>query len=161
MPCLCHQPDSLAQVSTGVRWFVFIVGLVETMVWSGTVFGWASLVHVMKLQGIYSNLCYPNNDVGEDGGDGVVYAVFQGNVTYPTNNLTAGFVVPYEENTSGGCDAQDARFALIYVMANVVYATPGILVGYALHHLGLAFTRVTGGVMITLGFLMLSLITPG
>lgn len=67
MHSLCHQPDSLAQVSPGRRWFVFLVGMLESMVWSGTVFGWASLVHVMKLQGIYDNLCSNGDDDDDDG----------------------------------------------------------------------------------------------
>lgn len=36
--------------------------------WSGTVFGWASLVHVMKLQGVYDNLCSNGNDDDDDDG---------------------------------------------------------------------------------------------
>ncbi|KAK3856123.1 hypothetical protein Pcinc_037522 [Petrolisthes cinctipes] len=67
----------------------------------------------------------------------------------------------FVQNTTRGCDAQDARFALIYVIANVMYAVPGILIGYTLHHLGLAFTRLAGGLMVTGGFILLSLITQG
>ncbi|KAK3867117.1 hypothetical protein Pcinc_027401 [Petrolisthes cinctipes] len=102
MACLCHQPETLDSIPRPQQWFVFVIGMLETMLWSGVIFGWASL-------------------------------------TYPS------------------CSAQDERFALLYTVACVVYTTPGILVGYGLHHLGLAFTRVMGGFMVCCGFLLLSL----
>ena len=57
MECVCAQPSSLGTMSRGRRWAMFLVVMLETMLWSGTIFGWASLVHVLKLQGVYSNLC--------------------------------------------------------------------------------------------------------
>lgn len=57
MTLVCGQPPSLGSMSRGWRWAVFVVGMVETMLWSGTIFGWASLVHVLKLQSVYYNLC--------------------------------------------------------------------------------------------------------
>lgn len=54
---VCAQPDSLGSMSRGWRWMVFAVGVVEAMLWSGTIYGWASLVHVLKLQGVYYSLC--------------------------------------------------------------------------------------------------------
>ena len=57
MDCVCSQPSSLGAMSRGRRYFVFLVAMAETMLWSGTIFGWASLVHVLKVQGVYSNLC--------------------------------------------------------------------------------------------------------
>ncbi|KAK4310585.1 hypothetical protein Pmani_017841 [Petrolisthes manimaculis] len=89
MAYLCRQPETLDAIPRLQKWFVFVIGMLETMLWSGVIFGWASL-------------------------------------TYPS------------------CPAQDERFALLYTVACVVYTTPGILVGYGLHHLGLAFTRVMG-----------------
>lgn len=57
MPLVCTQPTSLGNMSRGRRWAVFVVAMVETMLWSGTIFGWASLVHALKLQGVYYDLC--------------------------------------------------------------------------------------------------------
>lgn len=65
---LCAQPPSLGDMSRGWRWTVFLVGLVESMLWSGTIYGWASLVHVLKVQGVYYHLCskdpFEYSDVG-------------------------------------------------------------------------------------------------
>lgn len=57
MTVVCGQPPSLGSMPRGWRWAVFTVGMVETMLWSGTIYGWASLVHVLKIQGVYYNLC--------------------------------------------------------------------------------------------------------
>nr|XP_027222738.1 uncharacterized protein LOC113814860 [Penaeus vannamei] len=59
------------------------------------------------------------------------------------------------------CDPQDERFALIYTVTVCCYSIPGILVGYLLHHAGLRVTRVSGGTMLSLGFLFLGIATKG
>ncbi|KAG0728102.1 Solute carrier family 43 member 3 [Chionoecetes opilio] len=128
------------------RWAMFIVAMVEAMLWSGNIFGWASLVHVLKLQGVYSNLCPldPTHDA---------YTTDL-NVTTPAGlNATSSLI---HNKTGFVCPPQDDRMALLYTVACVVYATPGIVIGYALHHFGLAFTRVTGGLMVSCGFVLLS-----
>lgn len=35
------------------------------MLWSGTIYGWASLVHVLKVQGVYYDLCrvHPSENI--------------------------------------------------------------------------------------------------
>lgn len=57
MNVVCAQPPTLGSMSRGWRLAVFSVGMMEAMLWSGTIYGWASLVHVLKLQGVYRNLC--------------------------------------------------------------------------------------------------------
>lgn len=34
-----------------------MVGILESMLFAGTVFGWPQLVHVLKVEGLYSDLC--------------------------------------------------------------------------------------------------------
>ncbi|XP_063842971.1 equilibrative nucleobase transporter 1-like [Scylla paramamosain] len=139
MECVCSQPSSLGAMSGARRYFVFLVAMAETMLWSGTIFGWASLVHVLKVQGVYSNLCPDHAHT-------------------PAHNTTTH--TPLSHNKTGVvCGAQDDRMALLYTVACVVYSTPGIFIGYSLHHFGLAFTRVMGGLMVSCGFILLSLTT--
>lgn len=54
---LCAQPPSVSDVSASHRWAAYLIGVIEAMLWSGPVFGWASLVHVLKTVGVYSHLC--------------------------------------------------------------------------------------------------------
>uniref|UniRef100_A0A673AIS9 Uncharacterized protein n=1 Tax=Sphaeramia orbicularis TaxID=375764 RepID=A0A673AIS9_9TELE len=39
------------------RWLTFVTGLVECLCFAGIVFGWASLVFVLKMEGYFSSLC--------------------------------------------------------------------------------------------------------
>lgn len=57
MGLFCSQPPSVGEMGRGRRWVVFTIGMIETMLWSGNIFGWASLVHVLKVQGVFSALC--------------------------------------------------------------------------------------------------------
>ncbi|XP_042218916.1 solute carrier family 43 member 3-like isoform X2 [Homarus americanus] len=132
---VCRQPRSVDALGRGHRWLMFLVGVVETMLWSGTIFGWASLVHVLKSRGVYTDLC-----------------------DFLTPNATHTLADAHDLGVRG-CVAQDEKFAMVYTVACVLYSTPGVLVGYSLHHLGLAFTRVLAGFLISGGFLLLSFTT--
>ncbi|XP_066960955.1 equilibrative nucleobase transporter 1-like isoform X1 [Macrobrachium rosenbergii] len=145
------QPASLREMSYIRRWLVFFSGFLETALWSGTIFGWASLVHVLKIQGVFSHLC---RDDSQEGWNGTFAISLPGDEDE--------FTVP--SPITRGCRAQDEQFALIGTVAMVLYSTPGILIGYGLHHLGQAFSRITSSVLISLGFVLLSLTseaTPG
>ena len=39
------------------RWLTLVTGMVECLCFSGAVFGWASLVVVLKSEGYFSSLC--------------------------------------------------------------------------------------------------------
>ncbi|XP_063598661.1 equilibrative nucleobase transporter 1-like [Penaeus indicus] len=146
MAVLCAQAASIGEMPKWHRWLVFLVGIFETMIWSGTVFGWASLVHVLKTMGVYSHLCKESLQQ--------VYSL--------SNNATQkvdGAMLVLTDSTQLACSSQDQQFALIYTVACVLYSIPGILLGYCLHHFGLAVTRVLGGLLISSGFILLSFTT--
>ncbi|KAG7162781.1 Large neutral amino acids transporter small subunit 3-like, partial [Homarus americanus] len=124
-------PRSVDALGRGHRWLMFLVGVVETMLWSGTIFGWASLVHVLKSRGVYTDLC----------------DFLTPNATHTladAHDLGAGDVI---------CLRQ---FAMVYCTVACVLPTPGVLVGYSLHHLGLAFTLRPGWIPHLRSFLLLS-----
>lgn len=132
------QMDTVKEIPSCHRWFMFLIAIVESMVWSGTIYGWPQLVYMLKLNGIYSQLCDGNpfntSSINEE-------------VKNATQPSTEQFV---------SCPNQDKQFALIYTVACVLYSSPGMLVGYSLHYLGLTVTRVAAGSMITTGFLLLA-----
>ncbi|XP_042876097.1 solute carrier family 43 member 3-like [Penaeus japonicus] len=139
---LCTQPRSVSDVSRTHRWLAYIIATIEAMLWSGPMFGWASLVHVLKTMGVYSHLCR-GSAVGVDGDENL-------NATLQTAN---GFL---PNSPPPDCAARDQQFALIYTASVFLYGAPGFLIGYCLHHLGLAFTRVVGGSLMVGGFVLLS-----
>ncbi|XP_027207320.2 equilibrative nucleobase transporter 1 isoform X1 [Penaeus vannamei] len=146
MAVLCAQPPSIGAMLTWHRRLVFLVGIFETMVWSGTIFGWASLVHVLKTMGVYSHLCKESLHQ--------VYSL-SSNATREVDDT----MLVLKDSTKLACSSQDQQFALIYTVACVLYSIPGILLGYCLHHFGLAVTRVLGGLLISSGFVLLALTT--
>lgn len=55
----------LKSCSGARRWLTFVTGLVECLCFAGAVFGWASLVFVLKSEGYFSSLCV--NSTGING----------------------------------------------------------------------------------------------
>lgn len=55
---LCQRSCSDAR-----RWFTFATGLVECLCFAGAVFGWASLVFVLKSEEYFSSLCVNSTEV--------------------------------------------------------------------------------------------------
>ena len=48
----------LCEGAAGVRrWLTLVTGLMECLCFAGAVFGWASLVFVLKTEGYFSYLC--------------------------------------------------------------------------------------------------------
>ena len=141
----CRQPHDVEEMALTHRIIIFLIGIFEAVTWSGCIFGWPQLVQVLKMNGIYSHLCN---------------APVAGEIT---SNVSSGDPLQNEVVSIGpeylSCPAQDERYAFIYTICCVLYSTPGICIGYSLHHFGLAATRVAAGLMMTGGFLLLSAIT--
>uniref|UniRef100_A0A673AFY9 Solute carrier family 43 member 3b n=1 Tax=Sphaeramia orbicularis TaxID=375764 RepID=A0A673AFY9_9TELE len=71
-------------------WLTFVTGLVECLCFAGIVFGWASLVFVLKMEGYFSSFC---------------------------QNITE-FVSYFVSLTD--CGEQDGQFSLIFTIASVL-----------------------------------------
>lgn len=52
----CNQDPGL-RLSLARRATIFLIGTLESMLFAGTVFGWPQLVHVLKVEGLYGDLC--------------------------------------------------------------------------------------------------------
>ncbi|KAK7058676.1 hypothetical protein SK128_011058, partial [Halocaridina rubra] len=140
----CRQPRTLDSISKSYRWFIFLTGVFEVSLWSGTVFGWASVVHVLKTHGVYGHLCH-NESVS-----------VRINVTDREEDEAGPKTV---QKIFKNCNEQDRQLALIGTVAMALYTFPGLAVGYALHYWGLAFTRLFASSVISGGFVLLSLTT--
>lgn len=42
------------------------IGFCESLIFSGLIFGWPSLVHVLQIEGVYSHLCLTGEDYGQN-----------------------------------------------------------------------------------------------
>ncbi|XP_068213171.1 equilibrative nucleobase transporter 1-like [Palaemon carinicauda] len=162
---LCNQDPNL-QLSLGRKIVIFFIGAIESMLFGGAVFGWPQLVHVLRVEGIYSDLCNPSTAppplhqptmVNEN--------LHNQSILIPNNNsqchgLNHTFIVSNSQKIGvEKCDPQDEMFALIYTITICCYSIPGIIIGYLLHHAGLRVTRISGGTMLAMGFLFLGITT--
>lgn len=48
-------------ITTGIRWLILITGALETVIFTGNIFGWAALNYMLKQQGVYRHLCPLSN----------------------------------------------------------------------------------------------------
>lgn len=162
---LCNQDPNL-ELSLARRVIIFLIGTVESMLFAGTIFGWPQLVHVLKVEGLYGDLC-----------DGTTHSMHQHNRSelQPSsssssqantfnNTRCAAHNTTFEVSMSQEvgveqCSPQDERFALIFTLTVGCYSVPGVLIGYLLHHAGLRVTRVCAGTMLTTSFLFLGMAT--
>ncbi|KAG0719933.1 Solute carrier family 43 member 3 [Chionoecetes opilio] len=190
MPC---QQSPHLELSLGRRVLIFAVGVVEALFFAGTVFGWPQLVHVLKVEGLYGDMCDgPSSLSPPPDSPSPHSSLSSSNLTSPLN-VTAllgpesspigifnntrcnAFNHTYDISRSHGvsmtfrngiievgveqCGPQDERFALIFTITVSCYSLPGIFVGYLLHHAGLRVTRISGGTMMAVSFLLLGLTT--
>ncbi len=70
-----RMPGRKGSSGTGVRYkLTLATGLLECLCFAGVVFGWASLVFVLKTDGYFSDLCINATDAsGELGTGEVIY----------------------------------------------------------------------------------------
>ena len=98
-----------------IKFATFICAFLENFLFSGLVFGWSSLVFVLKKEGIFSHLCRGNNQ---------------------TNSSIESIV---------GCKEQDEVLNLSYTISSVVPPSLSIVLGLIYDRCGLRFSRLTGG----------------
>uniref|UniRef100_A0A673AGX7 Solute carrier family 43 member 3 n=1 Tax=Sphaeramia orbicularis TaxID=375764 RepID=A0A673AGX7_9TELE len=80
------------------RWLTFVTGLVECLCFAGIVFGWASLVFVLKMEGYFSSFCQNITEV----------------------NITDINVTGVNGTDVLDCGEQDGQFSLIFTVTSVL-----------------------------------------
>ncbi|XP_023230141.1 solute carrier family 43 member 3-like isoform X4 [Centruroides sculpturatus] len=109
---------------------VIIIVFLEYLLFSGIIYGWADLVYVLKLQGVFSNNC--NN-----------------NVTISGNETIA--------NKTKSCKSQDDLFDLAFTISSFNKALAAFLSGFLLDWVGLRITRIISSCFILIGGTFLAL----
>ncbi|XP_067126325.1 equilibrative nucleobase transporter 1-like isoform X4 [Centruroides vittatus] len=109
---------------------VIIIVYLEYLLFSGIIYGWADLVYVLKLQGVFSNNC---NNSATISGDEMV------------------------ENKSKSCTSQDRLFDLAFTIASFNKALAAFLSGFLLDWAGLRITRIISSCFILIGGTFLAL----
>lgn len=104
--------------STGLatRLLLVVWGTVEIFLFAGLIFGWASLVYVFKVEGIFSHVCESSN---------------HGNGTNSTDSTES-------------CKAQDEQFNLVYTLAVVITGVSLFATGWMFDKWGTRLCRTVG-----------------
>lgn len=122
------------------RYLTFASGLLECVGFAGTVFGWASLVFVLKREGYFGDLCVPGNRTAPGGG-----GLGSNGTDLPP--------------TPEDCDLQDERFTLIFTLASFMNNFVSLPNGLLFDHCGTSVTRAVGISLYTVSTLMIALST--
>ncbi|XP_067916314.1 equilibrative nucleobase transporter 1-like [Heterodontus francisci] len=113
------------------RYLTFATGLFECIGFAGVVFGWASLVFVLKIEEYFSDLCVPLHNASDPG----------------------------VRNGTVGCKLQDERLALVFTLASFAFNVSAFASGILFDYLGTTVTRVLAISLYTTGMLMIAFST--
>uniref|UniRef100_UPI00398E818F equilibrative nucleobase transporter 1-like n=1 Tax=Pristiophorus japonicus TaxID=55135 RepID=UPI00398E818F len=96
------------------RYLTFATGLFECISFTGVIFGWASLIFVLKKEEYFSDLCVPLHNSSDPGA----------------------------RNGTMDCDRQDERFALIFTLASCTISFVAFPSGLLFDHFGTMVTHI-------------------
>ncbi|KAI4883265.1 hypothetical protein NFI96_015894 [Prochilodus magdalenae] len=136
-------------------WLTLVSGLVECLGFAGVVFGWASLVFVLKSDGYFDYLCV-NKTI-----NGTITEVFlfpsQREKLFPTEttflSCLKGFL-PF--SLLQDCSGQDEQFSIIFTVASFMNNFFTLPNGFLFDHCGTRVTRFVGIFIYTAGTLLIA-----
>lgn len=134
------------------RCLTFTTGLVECLCFAGAVFGWASLVFVLKEEGYFSSLCV--NGTGVNGThvlgqcDVLTFTTLSNKINLKMaegwkliNHL---FLRSFLTFVSADCAGQDEQFSLIFTIASFMNNFLMLPNGFLFDRFGTTVTRLYG-----------------
>lgn len=129
------------------KYLIATWAIAETLLFGGLLYGWFTLVFVLKEEGIYADLCPPktklnisqllyNETETEIGFEAVVIGNFsQDNSTYLNHDLKP-------KDPVSKCDAQDDKFALAFTIGSVMFCVSSAVLGHINYKFGTRITRI-------------------
>lgn len=132
----CYNPNSSFYLLV-----FFAFALFETLLCSGIVYGWASIVIVFKMEYFFMGLCKDwekkNSTTSKS---------FVSKNTFLTENYTiVGSAVVVGDNTLPGCPEQDARLNLIFTVSLFCLCGIKFPAGVFIDKCGPRIARTVGG----------------
>ncbi|KAL5017842.1 hypothetical protein ScPMuIL_003564 [Solemya velum] len=133
--------------------------IVETLLFGGFVFGWASMVFVFKQEGIYADLCGGNNRTETPSLYGESCNI---NHTAAVGNMFGCNLTDFGNGVADSpkiCLAQDAKFNLVFTITVFVSSVNVVSFGQINYKFGTRTTRILLILMFMTGSLMLAFVT--
>ncbi|KAJ0002414.1 hypothetical protein NQD34_007563 [Periophthalmus magnuspinnatus] len=137
--------------SSGLRrWLTFTTGLLECLCFAGAVFGWASLVIILRSEGYFSSLCVNNTAVRATGPNRTVVASERLKFSSTGVNNTHALE----------CSKQDEHFSLVFTITSFASNFLSFPSGVLFDWVGTAIARLCAICIFTSGTLMVAFSTP-
>lgn len=161
-----------------IGWKKYLVAgwaFMECLLFGGLLYGWGSLVFVLKQEGIYADLCpkealsqnASNASVTYNQGSGVtnngsiivvMLTTFSPNITMNTNGtMVTDGTKPAAENER--CVPQDEKMALCFTIASAVFCAGCAVMGHINYMFGTRATRIIAFLCYIAGALMLAFVS--
>ena len=102
-----------------------ILAFFECLLFGGTIFGWYSLVYVLKKDGIFSHLCGDTNSSN-----------------YPFDNSEYRSNGTWQDDRIAGCPEQDNMLVSVYTVASAMFGIVSFPLGWAFDKVGLRVIRL-------------------
>ncbi|RUS72511.1 hypothetical protein EGW08_019739 [Elysia chlorotica] len=130
-----------------LRYLYAAWAFLEIAGFGGLVFGWGSLVFVLKREDIFRNLC----ENGTGSVSNVSIGVYQEDVSNSTSSSSSDQATSPTLQSSGLCDAQDAMLNLVFSVASSFYCLAAFVAGQINYRYGTRFTRLAATTSFSLG----------
>ncbi|XP_064607134.1 equilibrative nucleobase transporter 1-like [Liolophura sinensis] len=102
------------------KYLMAVWAVLECMLFGGLVYGWGSLVFVLKKEGIYAELCFHRGDNSS-------------NITTPAENMTSGVI---------SCPEQDEKLQLAFTVGTTLMTFSSPLMGHIQYTFGTRMARI-------------------
>lgn len=125
------------------RYLTFATGLVECLCFAGVLFGWASLVFVLKEDNYFSSLCFnvtSTNGTVELGQFSPAHQTWHQKYMALVFHKRCIFVVC----VSTDCSIQDEQFSLVFTIASFMNNFMSLPIGFLFDFCGTTVARLSG-----------------
>ncbi|XP_041364207.1 uncharacterized protein LOC121379625 [Gigantopelta aegis] len=128
-------------------------GVIENLLFSGLIYGWGSLVFVLKDEGIYADLCECT--------DNCTYSKTMSTTT--TTPVTATNLTPTigGDVKGKGCKEQDSMLSLVFTVASFFSCVGSAVMGHINYKFGTRVTRICASLAFVAGCLMVAFVSVG
>ena len=108
---------------------LLILGALECLCFGGWIFGWASLVFVLKQENYFVDRCQSTGSTADP--------------FVPTATITSSYSATNASFTDVPCAEQDAELQLVFTVANFCVSGAALPLGLLYDKMGTLFMRIT------------------
>ncbi|XP_078598642.1 equilibrative nucleobase transporter 1-like isoform X2 [Branchiostoma floridae x Branchiostoma japonicum] len=158
----------MSQVPPVKKWITFVTGVLECLLFGGLIFGWASLVIVLKSENFFSSNC-PSAINGQENGfsnssvnTAVTPVIFSNETQFTTlspKGLSNASDVDSCAAPSVGCTYQDEQLSLVFTIASACLSFMALPNGILYDKFGTRKTRIVASVTYAIAMLMTAFTT--